>query len=203
MSKFVAISGPASTGKTTIVDKLNSSPDMYKSICSPDMYNVVWLDLVEQGHFKDFTEISKDSEYLSLYILRVVNYYIDYINTFKNTDKLVVLDGSWIDFSIYAIINMWYLRYMRSFQEAILSKILLLKDLIDCRIYFTQYDESKEKKERFRNTTKLYNTKESRELEIAYYRVMEDFKNSIILPTTDGDEASLFIINDLKKIGYL
>lgn len=149
MATFISISGPSSTGKTTLVDSLSTYRELSNAIFSPDLYSAVWTDLVDQGFFSEWKEINTDSEYLCLYVIRLIDYYENYIKSYENTDKLVILDGCWLDLAIYAIINIWYTRVIKEVQEEILHKLNKFDEHLS-RIYFTSFDESKQVKQKYR-----------------------------------------------------
>lgn len=202
MATFISISGPSSTGKTTLVDSLSTHRELSNAVFSPDLYSAVWTDLVDQGFFSEWKEINTDSEYLCLYVIRLIDYYENYIKSYENTDKLVILDGCWLDLAIYAIINLWYTRVIKEVQEEILHKLNKFDDHLS-RIYFTSFDESKQIKQKYRMQYRMANMKLNRPLEIQFYELYKNFKNAVNLPSSDISESSLFIINDLSKLGYL
>lgn len=202
MAKFVAIAGPSSTGKTTLVEYLSTYPELSRAVFSPDLYETVWKSLVEQGHFSEFVEVSSDSEYLSIYILKLLEYYENYINTHKDSDKLIILDGCWLDLSIYALINMWYTRPIRGVQEEILAKINRLNDTVS-RIYLTESDPTKHTKDIRYAPFRMPNAKLNRELELLYYQMSHNLMHTRVLPSSDLAESSLFIIDDLRTLGHL
>ena len=202
MATFISISGPSSTGKTTLVDSLSTHRELSNAVFSPDLYSAVWTNLVDQGFFSEWKEINTDSEYLCLYVIRLIDYYENYIKSYENTDKLVILDGCWLDLAIYAIINLWYTRVIKEVQEEILHKLNKFDEHLS-RIYFTSFDESKQIKQKYRMQYRMANMKLNRPLEIQFYELYKNFKNAVNLPSSDISESSLFIINDLSKLGYL
>ena len=202
MAKFISISGPSTTGKTSLVESLMTYPELKHITFSPDMHDVVWSDLVDRRLFTDFTEISTDSEYLCTYIMRVIDYYNDYIESYKDTDSVVLLDGCWLDLSIYSLLYMWYTRIIKSVQEEILRKITIYDENIS-RIYITKADDENYPVAKFRVRGKMSTFRENRPLEIRYYELAKHLKNSIALPSSDIAESSLFVIDDLRNLGYL
>lgn len=202
MATFISISGPSSTGKTTLVNSLSTYRELSNAVFSPDLYSAVWTDLVDQGFFSEWKEINTDSEYLCLYVIRLIDYYENYIKSYENTDKLVILDGCWLDLAIYAIINIWYTRVIKEVQEEILHKLNKFDEHLS-RIYFTSFDESKQIKQKYRMQYRMANMKLNRPLEIQFYELYKNFKNAVNLPSSDISESSLFIIDDLSKLGYL
>lgn len=208
MARFISISGPASTGKTSILDelagKIGSSFDRDVSVVLiPDVYESVWQDLVDNEIFQEFTEINTDSEYLSVYILRLIKYYEEIMDYYEEVeDTLVVFDNCWVDLAIYTIINMWYTRALKELQEEILARISKYDDRMD-KIYFTQFDKSKEVPIKYRSQFKMSNAKVNRPLELQYYNIFNKFKNAEILPTSDVAQAADFIISDIKNLGYI
>lgn len=202
MAKFVAISGPSATGKTALIDSLSTYPELFGSIFSPDMYEAIWSDLVEKGYFGEFSEINKDSEYLCIYLLKIIDYYEKFIEKYKNINRVVFIDGCWLDFLIYANLQMWYTHMVKDVQLDILNRISALSNTIDM-IYFTKFDENKQDKRPYHTHFKLSNIKFNRPLEMSYYSIAENLKNAKVLPSSDVSESSIFIIEDLKNLGYL
>lgn len=202
MANFIAISGPSTTGKTSLVNALSAHKELSDIVFSPDIQDVVWQELVDAGHFSEFTEICKDSDYLSIYILRMIDYYNNYIDSIKNSDFTVILDECWLDLAIYSILNMWYTRGIKSLQEEILHKISLYDEMIS-RIYITKADDEKYPVDKNRLRGRMYTFRMNRPLEIRYYELAKHFKNAVPLPSSDISDSSLFIIDDLSKLGYL
>lgn len=204
MATFVSVSGPSSTGKTSIIDSLRQIKELQapRIIISPDMHDAVWADLVKKGFFTEFTEISTDSDYLCTYILRLIDYYNKYVESLKDSDTLVILDGCWIDLAIYSILNMWYTRGIRSVQEEILSKVSKFDENIS-KIYITHADDLKFPVGKYRIRGKVSSFRMNRPLEIQYYDMAKHLQAAHPLHTTETEEAAQCIFNDLKNLGYL
>lgn len=202
MATFISISGPSTTGKTSLIESLSTYKELQHIVFSPDMHEVVWSDLVDKGFFQEFTEISKDSDYLCTYIIRLIDHYNNYLEQFKDTDDIVILDGCWLDLSIYAHLNMWYTRIIKSVQEEILRKATVYdKNIV--RIYITKADDKKYPVDKNRLRGKISTFRENRALEIRHYEIAKHFKTALEIPTSDITDASLFIIEDLKNLGYV
>lgn len=202
MAKFISISGPSTTGKTSLIDSLSTHKEMYDVILSPDMHDVVWNEMVQIGHFSEFSEILSDSDYLCTYMIRLIDHYNEYMDRYEDEDAIVLLDGCWLDFTIYAVLNMWYTRIIKSVQEEILEKIAKYDDRIS-RIYLTTADDEKYPVDKFRLRGKITTFRANRPLEIQYYKIARHLKNAMMLPSTDISESSLFIIEDMKNLGYI
>lgn len=202
MARFISISGPSTTGKTSLINNLSTHQEISHAIFSPDMHDVVWGDLVERRLFYEFSDISTDPEYLCTYLIRLADYYNQYMDAYEDTDSLVILDGCWLDLAIYSTLNMWYNRNIRPVQEEILSKISKYDSRVS-KIYLTRADDDKYPVDRLRLRGKMSTFRANRGLEIGYYKIADHLDNSITLPSTDMDENSLFILNDLKNLGYL
>lgn len=200
---IIAISGPSATGKTSLFEALKRSPFLEDAIFLPDLYEAVWNNLLDSGYFKDFTEISRDSEFLCLYLIRLTNYYNEMIEEYKNSDKLVILDSCWLDVSIYAIINMWHAHLIKEVQETVLKNLLVYDDEIS-RIYLTSNDESViNNTPKYHSPFKKYNVKVNRPLELQYYELYSNFKNVEKLPSSDVEKEVEFILSDLENLGYI
>jgi len=202
MAKFVAISGPAQTGKTSLVDYLSIYPETSGVVFSPDLYNTVWSNLVDQGIFSSYDEIVRDSDFICVYLIKVLEYYEEYLEKYKDTDHLVFLDCCWVDLLTYSMVSMWCSRAILDLQAEMIERIVKFRDSVD-RIYITEYDESKVVKQKFRSDHKIYSVKGNRTIELQYYEVFKNLKNAIALDTSDQTEAALFIIRDLQNLGYL
>lgn len=202
MATFISISGPSTTGKTAIIEELSLHKDLQHIVFSPDMHDVVWNDLVDKGLFHDFTEISSDSDYLCTFIVRLIEHYNKYIESFKDTDDIIVLDGCWLDLSVYSMLNMWYTRLIKSVQEDILMRATRHDNLIS-RIYITKADDKKYPVDKFRLRGKMSTFRMNRPLELRYYELYKNMKNAVALPSSDKSECVDFIIKDLKELGYL
>lgn len=202
MAKFVAISGASASGKTSLVDELSQYPELSKAVFLPDVFETVWNDLVDGGHFSEYDEINKDPEFLCVYIQRVIDQYKSSIEEYKYQDKLVIMDSSWVDISIYSIVNMWYVHILKELQESLLKQLASYPIEID-KIYITVNDDTKLKKEKYRSPFRRYNIKYNRPLEIQYYELYSNLKHAETLPSSDTTECAMFIIEDLKESGYL
>ena len=202
MTRYIAISGPSSTGKTSLAEDLSTHLEMKEAEFSPDLYNTVWMDLVSKGIFQKYDEIIKDSEYVCVYIIRLINYYKSCLDKYKESDKLIIMDCCWLDMLAYGLRNMWSSRPIKSLQEDIIGQILSFHESID-RIYLTSFDESKHKKQKFKEEFRVYSLKDNRNLELRYYEMFKNFNHVVPLPSSDITDSSLFIIEDLKNLGYV
>lgn len=205
MANIIAISGASATGKSSLVDELSTYKELSNVIFSPDIFSTVWDDLVYRGLFSEYEDVSRDTEFLCIFIQRVINYYRDTIKEYsdqKYEDKTIIIDSCWIDVAIYSILNMWYTHVVKEVQEGLLSQITLYDDSLS-RIYITKYDASKSKIEKYRLPFKRYNVKYNRPLELQYYKLATHFKNAYELPYSDNTDSALFIIKDLQNLGYI
>lgn len=202
MARFISISGPSTSGKTSLINALSTYRELDKVVFSPDMHDVVWNGLVESGHFTEFTEISTDTEYLCTYIIRLIDHYNEYLESYRDKDVLVVLDGCWLDLSIYSLLNMWYSRVIKPVQEEILSRTAKYDDMIS-KIYITRADDVAYPPAKGRIRGKLSTFRANRPLELQYYNLADHIDNAVTLPSADISDSALFIIDDLKNLGYL
>lgn len=202
MARFIAVSGPAASGKTTLVQSLRRFSEFKDAIITEDMHETVWNSLVDRGIFYDFTEIDTDSDYLCCYIMKVIDHYKELLAKYENVDNLVVLDGCWVDLSIYATINMWYVRVIKEVQETILETICHYDDRIS-RIYVTRADDVTYPFKSHDIRSSITNLKKNRNLELNYYSVAANLKNAVLLPSNDISTSSSSILHDLKILGYV
>lgn len=202
MAKFIAISGPSASGKTSLINELSLRLDMSNVVVLPDVFETVWNDLVAKGYFSEYDEINRDPEFLCVYVQRVIDYYKNSIERYKSSDKLILMDSSWIDISIYSVINMWYIHILKEVQENLLRQLSVYDSSLD-KVYLTVNDDSKQTNLKYRSPFKRYNIKYNRPLEIQYYELSSNFNHTEVLPSSDTTECATFIIEDLRKLGYL
>lgn len=202
MAKFIAISGPSASGKTSLINELSLRLDMSNVVVLPDVFETVWNDLVAKGYFSEYDEINRDPEFLCVYLQRVIDYYKNSIEMYKSSDKLILMDSSWIDISIYSVINMWYIHILKEVQENLLHQLSVYDSSLD-KVYLTVNDDSKQTNLKYRSPFKRYNIKYNRPLEIQYYELSSNFNHTEVLPSSDITECATFIIEDLRKLGYL
>lgn len=202
MARFVAISGASATGKTSLIDELSQYPELSKAVFLPDIFSTVWYDLVDRGLFSEHEDVSRDTEFLCIFIQRIINYYKSCIEEYQDQDVLVIIDSCWVDISIYSILNMWCSHVVKDVQEGLLRQLSDYDESIS-RIYITQYDENKRKIEKYRLPYKRYNVKYNRPLELQYYKLASHFRDAVALTSSNNTDSALFIIEDLQKLGYL
>ena len=202
MAKFIAISGPSASGKTSLINELSLRLDMSNVVVLPDVFETVWNDLVAKGYFSEYDEINRDPEFLCVYVQRVIDYYKNSIERYKSSDKLILMDSSWIDISIYSMINMWYIHILKEVQENLLRQLSVYDSSLD-KVYLTVNDDSKQTNLKYRSPFKRYNIKYNRPLEIQYYELSSNLNHTEVLPSSDVTECATFIIEDLRKLGYL
>lgn len=202
MAEFISISGPAVTGKTSLVNELRSCGEISSSIFSPDFHDTTWADIVSQGIFAEFTDIYSDSCYLCAYLHNVVDCYNSYIEDHQDHQGLVFLDGSWLDFAIYSGLSMWYSGVIKPAQEEVFMKIMKFSNLLS-RIYITQADEKNYPIDKCRVRGKRSSFRINRPLEIQLYKVSSKLEHAMMLESTDIKTNTEAIIRDLLKLGYL
>lgn len=201
MANFIAIAGPSATGKTTLWESLKGVLPR-DTVFVPDLYTEVWDELKRLGYFKDFTEIMADSDYTTLFILRLLDKYRETMDKYQDTDALVIMDSCWIDISVYSLIQMWYNHIIQEVQEQILHKLAIYDDSLN-HVFITTNDDQRYKPEKYRSPFKNKNVKTSRPLELQYYRLFSNFKNAEELPTSDLQENLQYIYATLNNLGYL
>lgn len=203
MAKFIAISGPSVTGKSSLVEYLSSHQELKDAIISPDFHALAWNDLVNKGIFLEFTDITDDSGYMCCYLYKVIDSYNQYIEEHRNFPGLVILDGCWIDLTVYAYLNMWYLRTIKSVQEDVFNRILKYSNEIS-KVYFTKAADEKYPIDKYRLRGKMTTFRTNRPLEITLYKVFSALaESSVSLDNAEIAGDSLAILSDLKKVGYL
>lgn len=202
MTRFISISGPSSTGKSTLVRELRAQfPSSSVKTCS-DFHEVTWKEFLNTGKFKEFTEIQNDSEYLCIYILRLIKDYESLLSTLKDSKyDLVILDGCWLDLFVYTNLQMWYSSFVREVQEDILMRICRQSSDID-KIYITKADDEKYPTLVHDRRSHMVNFHRNRKLELQYYELAKRFKGTVELPDPDIKEAVNFIMTDIESYTY-
>lgn len=202
MATFISISGPSVTGKTSLIDSLCSYRDMNKFSFSPDFKDVVWHELTDSGIFSDFTDITSDPSYMCTYLHRLVDTYNKYIESHMKDEGVFILDECWLDYFIYALLSMWYSRVISGAQEEVFTKIMKYQDKIS-RYYMTTAKDSQYPPDKFRIRGRITTFKLNRPLEIALYKTHASMHNTLVLPNSEISGDSMFIIDDLRNLGYL
>lgn len=204
-AKFISISGPSHTGKTTLISLLSEGLRGYANVSfEQDMHEVVWNSLCDRGIFKEFHEITEDRDYLYLYISNLIDQYrfLTHEKYQGEDDLLVVLDGCHLDLLIYSMLNLWYHYPTKELQEVDMNKLLSMKDIVSTIFMLRADDESfpvSRKSTRERVTT----FKRNRNLELTYYDIFRESNRVVDVPTTSLGEAEVFIVNELKSRGLI
>lgn len=195
------ISGPSFTGKTTLARLLAQSLPL-DTIVIPDYHEVVYQDLVQSGIFSEFQEIHKDRDYLLIYISRVIAYYKEMIEAYRDYPGLVIFDGTHIDLLIYSMLQLWYHYPTQELQENLMHDLLKLKDEISI-IYMTSADDASYPILQW--TRRRYNTsfRKCRKTELYYYDIFRDLNHVVPLPSTSLPECEYFIREDLSSRGFI
>lgn len=202
MARIISISGSSASGKTSIFQELKSRKELENAVFIPDIFKTVWSYLVDGGYFSEYDDISKDTDFLCVFIQRIINHYKENIDYLADSDKLVIIENCWIDVAIYSIINMWYTHIVKEVQESLLTQLSIYDSKIS-KVYVTSYDEELQKVSNYRCPFRRYNVKHNRKLELSYYRLASNLKGVETLPTSDRCEAVDYIIEDLRNLGYL
>lgn len=198
---LIGISGPSFTGKTTLSNLLLQSLPI-DSVIIPDFHEKVYGDLVSEGIFTEFREIQKDRDYLLIYTNRVIDFYIDMLDAYKNYPGLVVFDGTYIDLLIYSMLSLWYHYNTNELVESMLDRLLGRKFDIPLT-YMTLADDANYP---LRNwTNRRFNTsfRRCRKTELHYYDIFRDLNSVVTLPSSSVASCDYFIIEDLKSRGLL
>lgn len=195
---IISISGPSKSGKSTIISLLKDSLPR-NTIYIPDIYNNVWVDMVNNGFFSKFEEVTKDRDYLFLYIARVCESYDSILDKYLLSDDLVILENCYLDYLIYAQLNSWYHYPLVEYQESKVSNLLNRNYLIN-RIYMTTADDSNYSDLKVNFDYKVTKTsfKRNRKLELAFYNIYRNNRKVVSLPP-NSMECDKVIIDDLNE----
>lgn len=202
MATFIAVSGPSTSGKTSLVESLSTYKEMSRVKFSPDFHTVVWNHLKSENVFSDFTDITDDGYYMCTYLHKLADTYNDFIESYEEYEGVVFLDSCWIDLAIYANLNMWYDRMIKSAQDDVFNKILKHSDKLS-RIYFTKVNDYKYPVDKYRIRGRITTFKMNRPLEIKLYDIAHHLRESVVLTQSDTSGDSIAVIEDLKKMNYI
>lgn len=205
---FIALSGPSYSGKSTIMEnirKLDHASALHKL---PDMKDVVWQNLVDTGIFKNFNEITKDSDYLLIYIGRMVNWYVSMYEKYNRLEgnHIVIYDGCHIDLLIYSMLNLWYHYPVKEIQEAEVRRILDTKEFVSL-IYMCKADDGEYPVNYHNLRDSRTAFRKNRKLELDYYEMFSESSRVVKLPYTcfpdHGERCAEFIIDDMRRRGLI
>lgn len=199
---IISISGPSLTGKSSLHRELLSATQGNSSVrFYGNFHESVWEELVSQKVFSEFDELQNDTEYLCIYLFRIISRFEEFFS--KNyEDKLIILDGCWLDTLIYASLNMWYNSFLRELQEEIFTKISSFHESVD-RIYLTSAFDDVYPPQLKGNRKFVSNFKKNRSLEIKSYELAGKLQGIKKLPSSSIEDSVQFILSDLKDSGYM
>lgn len=194
---IVGIAGPLGTGKSTLISLIQTELPV-DTIIVKDIHDAVYSQIEISKDFRDWSEITKDRDYFLIYVNRVVNYFCEMVDAYKDYPELVIFDGTTYDLLIYSMLNLWYHYPTRGFQEEMVHKLLAYRDIFDV-IYMTRandFDFPLDKK-----TKRQYNTGflKNRKTEIGYYDIFRELPKVVSLPSSTILECDKFLIDDLKS----
>jgi len=198
---LVAVSGPSLSGKSTLFNFLKSTLSEYPNIIYlDDIHDAVW-DTLAGNVFSAFTEITKDRDYMYIYIERLVKEYINRVSQDYGEENLVIMDGSYIDVLVYSFLNMWYHYPIVEIQERVVNDLLEVKDAASI-IYMTRANEDDSSTSNSLRV-KMSNYKRKRPVELKLYDIFRDSKKVVTLPSSSVLGCDFFIKEDLKSRGLL
>ena len=193
MAKILCISGPASTGKTTLLNLIQNQELPYNIKYVPELIRT-FIDRDEWNKIKNIPEKMFDLQWkMSRYLIRQYNEYL------IDKSDIVLLDRAPIDFIVYTLIQYSLLEKMTQIIQIRLFNITnALKELTDkvTRIYQTQVNDNTfiPEDDGFRPDIYL----DQRQVEIDLFNEI-NIGNKIILPD-DNNERVNIIVNDIHKI---
>lgn len=204
MAKFVSISGPSHSGKSTLVNILRSSlSDNPNVIVSESMQDRVWESIISLSPFKEYKEITSDRDYLMMYVFKLVGYYKDLIHQYEGFDGTVILDECYHDLLIYSMLNFWYHYPAVEHQQALIRDLIGTKDKISM-MYLVKADDVAYPPDKRTLRSKMASFKRCRPLELDYYyTVFKDLPNTVMLPSANVLDCEFFILEDMKSKGLL
>lgn len=195
MAKFITISGPSSSGKTELFNQL----DILSGIKTErDIFKSTWEDMIEGKVIAEFSDISRDQEYLAIYIQRLIYAYRNILKKYKNVDDIIVTDSGWIDILVYSQVNMWCVNLLKTLQTNLLTQILNIRDSFNGQVFITSFKEGLSSGKEYQ-LFRRYSIKHNHPLEIAYYDFYSGFKNVSKFESTNVFENSKMISDLIEK----
>lgn len=203
---IICISGPSSTGKTTLFNELQKHHKLIKSIYGN---KVVFLEesirkiAAENYPDKTFDEIISTSESAISFQLEIAeSIYQNYISILSDRDTLYIIDRSPLDNLVYDIMNYQcddpevMMSNSKKLNEAC-SKMRSLYSYVD-RVYLTQVDRSNEsiEKDGFRPSKYEYR----RQLEIELFNSIFDFSPIVVKLPSMMSERVKTVLEDFSVI---
>lgn len=189
------------SGKSTVISLLKDTLPK-DTIFIPDRFWAVYESLRGNGIFDEFTEITKDRDYLFMYISKVVEDYNSILEEYEDYNGVVVLENCYIDYVIYMTLNLWYHYPLVQFQEYLTLKLLESRDKIE-RIYMTTPDDHSyppPKKLDIKNSKTAFTR--NRGLELALYDTYREVGKVVTLdPCVFAEDRT--ILEDLKAQGII
>lgn len=199
---IISISGPTKSGKSTIINLLKDTLPK-STVYVEDFYYTVWQDMIEQGDFTEFTEVTKDRGFMFMYVSKLCTKYLDMINKYENYDGLVVVECCYLDYLIYSQLNTWYHYPISGYLEDVINKYLSTVNSIH-RIYMTTANDPGYP---LSNSTFEYKTSKAvfnrnRSLELRFYEIYRDNKKVLSLPS-DTLSCDKIVLDDLVNLGII
>lgn len=204
---IICISGPSSTGKTTLFNELQSHCELIKSI-----YNGKVIFIEEQIRKiaankypdKSFNTIIQNSESAISFQLEIADsIYKNYVKILNDNNTLYIIDRSPLDNLVYNIMN-----YQCDDPEVMIknsdklnsacSKMRSLYSYVD-RVYLTQVDRcnnSSVERDGFRPEKYEYR----RQLEIELFNSIFDFSDKVIKLPSMMSERVKTVLEDFSTI---
>lgn len=198
---LIGIAGPLSTGKSTLVSLLKQELPIDAIVIS-DIHDTVFEIVANVGEFCNFKEIYKDRDYLLTYYLKLVNYYVEVVNTWRNYPGIVLIDGTHIDLLIYGMLSLWYHKPIKGILEGSIKSLLEVKEDLSI-IYMTIPNDENYKIDTSNIRRSSVGFRRNRNTELHYYDIFRDLPSVITLPSSSVLDCDRFIIDDLKSKNLL
>lgn len=201
---IVGISGPSSTGKTTLARLVESNESSFNVPLhvSRDLKDVTWEDiLATTKNFTQYDEIYADKDYLLVFCHRVLSKYKDFISKVRYEapdESVAIVDTTHLDLLIYTYLQFWYHYPSFDVLTDLVTQIMQMDGCLN-HIYMTQaydsmYDPLKSKTLRQRSA----DFKRNRGLELMTYELFSRLPS--VTKLSYSSETSLpMILRDLGE----
>lgn len=195
MPRFVAISGPSLSGKSTTMKMLKHIVDSENLAgrvkVVEDFQDKVFKNLKDRKIFYSYEEIMESDEYIYMYAVQWAKCLTETLNEYENSEyyDIVFIESCTIDILIYAIINLWFHYPLTDLLTELVNNLLALRDRVDKIYMMTPHDDE------FEDTEKNYRCKKShfnrtRSMEIGLYKQFSDsVKVEVLGLTIEGSPA--------------
>lgn len=199
---IVSISGPSLTGKSRLISLLKSILPTDKCVYGEDLFKEVFNEYVVRHEFGTYEDILKDRDFLFMACNKLIEAYEERLEEYKNTDKLVILDGCYIDYWIFMELNLKYNYPLIEYHTKLVQSMLESRKLITHVFMTTPNDELYKPNPGDGKSVSKQMFKRLRPMEVLYYDLFRDYPNITSLDPTVAS-CDYLIKQKLIELGLL